>query len=178
MTRKPADHTTDEPLSKTAAKRAATELQMLGQRLAELNDDRLAGFELPAALHTALVDYRRFPTREAKRRQLQFIGKLMRKIDVDAIRERFADLDGQSAAARYRFHQVEQWRDRFLGSAEHPPEDRNKVLNAYLETHPGADRQRLRHLLKRADAAVDPAARKAASRSLFRYLKETDDEQP
>ncbi len=178
MTDVSADKPADEPPSKTAAKRAATELQMLGQRLAELNDDRLALFDLTDALHKAITDYRRFPTREAKRRQLQFIGKLMRKTDVDAIRDRFADLDGQSAAARYHFHQLEQWRDRFLGSAAEPPEDRGTVLNEYLEAHPGSDRQRLRHLLKRADSAVDPAARKAASRNLFRYLKEMNEQLP
>ena len=145
-------------------------------RVASKRKAPICQFELPPELHKALVDYRRFPSREAKRRQLQFVGKLMRKIDVDAIRDRFDDLDGQSAAARYRFHQLEQWRDRFLGSAERPPDDRKAVLSDFLEAHPQADRQRLRHLLKRADTAVDPAARKAAARTLFRFLKEMEEQ--
>ena len=78
-----------EPLekpSKSAKKRAMTELQALGEALVALSVDQLKKIDLPEDLRDAVRDAQRFTPREARRRQLQYIGKLMRAIDPEPIR--------------------------------------------------------------------------------------------
>jgi len=154
----------EREISKSERKRQASRLQSLGARLTELSTDELDGLELPQRLLEAIIDYRRFPTFEARRRQLQFIGKLMRTADVGAIEEALAAVDGSSAAARYEFHQLERWRDRLLADSE--------ALTEYFNEHPAADRQRLRRQLERVRAARDERAHKTETRALFRLLRE------
>ncbi len=151
-------------LSKSERKRQAHVLQNLGKRLTELNADDLDSLPLPLELKDAIADYRRFGSFEAKRRQLQFIGKLMRDIEVEPIQNLLDRLDGTSAAARYELHELERWRERLLADP--------KALTDYLKAYPHADRQRLRQHLKRARQAGDERAAKTASRALFRLLRE------
>lgn len=152
------------PVSKSERKRAATHLQKLGQRLAEFKPDEIAELQLPARLTDALADYRRFPSFEAKRRQLQFVGKLMRDVDIEPVLALLDRHDGQSAAAQYEFRQLERWRERLISEPE--------VLTEYLHEHPDADRQKLRQQLRRVSQARDEAQRKIATRELFRLLRD------
>ena len=89
----------DDVVSKTKQKRAMHELQALGVALVDLTNAQLAGMKLPESLATAIVDARRMTRHEAKRRQLQLIGKLMRTVDAEPIRAQLDALRGQSAAA-------------------------------------------------------------------------------
>jgi ribosome-associated protein len=157
---------TEPPISKSERKRLATRLQKMGRALAELRPDRLAEISLPEDLERAIADYRRFPSREAKRRQLQLIGKLMREIDTAPIEAALERLDGRSATARYEQHQLERWRERLV---EDPA-----ALTDYLAEHPHSDRQALRHLIERARTARDEQQQKIASRALFRFLREEE----
>jgi ribosome-associated protein len=150
---------TEPPISKSERKRLATRLQKMGRALAELRPDRLAEISLPE-------DLERFPSREAKRRQLQLIGKLMREIDTAPIEAALERLDGRSATARYEQHQLERWRERLV---EDPA-----ALTDYLAEHPHSDRQALRHLIERARTARDEQQQKIASRALFRFLREEE----
>jgi len=161
---------TESPVtvSRTQRKREALDLQSIGARLVGLEDGQLAGIPLPEALAEAVAACRRIRSHEGRRRQLQFIGKLMRRIDTEPIREALSRLDGDSAEARYEFHQLERWRERLI---EEPA-----ALTDYLDTHPHADRQQLRHLIGRVHDAADEAQRKKASRSLFRFLREVEEE--
>lgn len=152
------------PVSKSERKRQATHLQKLGQRLAELKPDEVTELQLPARLTDALADFRRFGSFEARRRQLQFIGKLMRDVDIEPIQALLERHDGQSAAARHDFHQLERWRDRLISDPD--------ALTEYLHEHRDADRQKLRHQLRKVSQARDDAQRKNASRELFRLLRE------
>ncbi|MCZ6458134.1 MAG: DUF615 domain-containing protein, partial [Gammaproteobacteria bacterium] len=104
----------DFEVSKSERKRQANELQKLGLRLAGLNSRQLAEVDLPDTVRQAVADYQRFASREAKRRQLQFIGKLMRRIDSEPISALLDEFDGTSAAAQYQFNQLERWRDRLI----------------------------------------------------------------
>jgi len=103
-----------EDLSKTARKREAERLQLVGRKLTEMKPDVLATIQMSPALREAIATHQRISSREGGRRQLQFIGKLMRKIDTEALEKQLADLDGQSNDARTFFHQLEQWRDRLV----------------------------------------------------------------
>ena len=131
----------DFQISKSERKRQATHLQKLGGRLAEFKDSDLAALALPEKLMDAIADYRRFPSHEAKRRQLQYIGKLMRNVDVDAITAMIDRYDNDAAATSREFHDLERWRARLISEPQ--------ALTDYLNEYPQADRQRLRQALQR-----------------------------
>jgi ribosome-associated protein len=149
--------------SRTQRKREALDLQRLGGRLADLRPADLAVIPLPDQVIEAIEAYRKIRSHEARRRQLQFLGKLMRKIDVEPITQALDRIDAQSSASSYEFHQLEIWRERLI---EEPA-----ALTEYLSAHPHADRQRLRQQLARVRKAPDEARRKAESRELFRMLR-------
>ncbi len=156
----------EPPISKSERKRVATRLQDIGRALAELRPARLAEIPLPENLERAIADYRRFSSREAKRRQLQLIGKLMRDVDTAPIEEALERIDGRSGGARYEQHQLERWRERLIGDPA--------ALTDYFAEHPHSDRQALRHLIERARTASDEQQQKIASRALFRFLREAE----
>lgn len=164
-------HDNDEP-SKSERKRDAARLQNLGRSLTLLNASQLAEVPLSDDLAKAIADYHRFPSNEAKRRQLQFIGKLMRKVDTVAVEAALELLEGRSARARFEFRQLEVWRDRLTSDPD--------ALTEYLREHPQSDRQALRHHIKRARKAQDEEQQRAAGRALFRFLREVahSDAQP
>ena len=102
---------------------------------------------------------------------MQFIGKLMRKVDTAAIEAQLADLDGQSAAAKHFFHSLEQWRDKLISEPE--------ALTQFIGEYPDVERQSLRQLVTAA-AASRPSAgaqasenHKRALRTLFKFLRST-----
>ena len=155
----------DEPSSKTARKREADRLLHMGRRIGELNMDQIEGLDLPGELYQAIIDYRRFPSHGAKKRQLQFVGKLMRKLDVAAIEVQLADLDGESAQARYRFNQLEQWRDELIHDSD--------AVTRFISEYSDVDRQHLRQMIKKINATKDPNQQKSHAKALFRFLRET-----
>jgi len=155
---------TDEKPSKSALKREMTELQGLGEDLAALSKDQLKRIDLPDDLRDALRDAQRFTQHEAHRRQLQYIGKLMRGIDPAPIRAALDDIKGVSAAANARMHALERLRTRFL-------ED-ERVIGEIAEAHPGADLQHLRQLRRNALKEQEQGKPPRAFRELFRVLRE------
>jgi ribosome-associated protein len=150
-----------EELSKSARKREADRLQKLGRRLADLNSDQLDTVPVSTDLATAIADYRRFTSHGAQRRQAQFIGRLMRSEDIEAIIEALDRIDGDSAQVRFEHHQTERWRDRLL-------ED-DVVLTEFLSQYPNTDRQALRALIR---SARRHQGDKAHNRALFRFLRD------
>jgi ribosome-associated protein len=149
--------------SKTERKQTMHELQALGERLVALNDERLASLELPEQLREAVLEARRIRSREGRRRQLQYLGKLMRGIDPAPIRARFEAWDGQSTAATAAHHRAERWRERLL--------DDEASLTEFARECPGADLQRLRACVR--EARKDRLAGKPSRhyRELFRLVK-------
>lgn len=155
----------EQPPSKSELKRRALGLQALGRELTELNPAQLAELPLPEKLAAAIADYQRFPSRGAKRRQLQYIGRLMRDFDVAPVEAALDTLRGQSAEAQYEFHLLEGWRDRLMESPE-------EALTAFLDEYPNTDRQALRHQLQRLQKAGSEDQQRNAARALFRFLRE------
>ena len=153
----------DVTTSRTQRKREALDLQKIGQRLVELDSGDLATVPIPPELEEAIGLWRRIRSHEAKRRQLQFIGKLMRRIDLAPIEAALDRIDGTSAEARYAFHQLESWRDRLI--------EEGSALTEYLDAHPHADRQALRHQIARVHKAADANQRRTQARALFRLLR-------
>ncbi|HWI12845.1 MAG TPA: ribosome biogenesis factor YjgA [Burkholderiales bacterium] len=130
----------DDAPSKTQRKKQMHELQDLGTELVRLSDEHLAALELPERLHDAVVEARGMTKHGALRRQMQFIGKLMRNVDAGPIRERIAGLNAASHAAVARLHLIEDWRTKLLAEPG--------ALAAFMEQHPGADRERLQELIR------------------------------
>lgn len=147
-----------------------SELQALGEALVALSSDQLKKVDLPDELRDAVRDARRFTQHEARRRQMQYIGKLMRGIDDEPIRAALDEINGVSAAATARLHALERLRSRFL-------ED-EKVINEIAAAHPGADLQQLRQLRRNALKEQELGKPPRAFRELFRVLRELENLPP
>ena len=169
----PAGAADAEPLaraqrpSKTRLKEASHELQSLGAALVELADERLAGLGLPEPLLDALHDYRRIRSHEARRRQMQLIGKLMRGADVDAARRAIDERRLGRAQDALALHQAERWRAELIAD--------DAAATRFASAHPGTDTQRLRTLVRNArkDAALQPEQRSGrAFRELFQFVRD------
>lgn len=130
--------------SKSSRKREMTAAQELGRSLLELKPRQLAALDLPAELLSALNEYRRLPnSHEAKRRQLQFIGKIMRGLDHHAVGEALERLSKPDPEEIRRGRCIEQWAAFLLSD-----DARTDPIGEFLETHPAADRQAVRQLLR------------------------------
>jgi len=153
-------------LSKSALKREALEAQRLGAALAQLSAERLAALDLAPELQAALLELRSTRSHEGRRRQLQYVGKLMRRTDCAPLREALAQSQLGSARDALALHEAERWREELARD--------DAALTRWLAEHPHSDAQRLRSLVRaaRADAALPPAQRHGrAWRDLFRYLR-------
>jgi len=154
----------EEPaVSKTKQKEAMQDLQALGSELLELSRDQLKRIDLPEDLHAAVLDWHRFTKHEAKRRQLQYIGKLMRGIDPEPIQAGLAVLRGESAAETARLHRLERLREQLLAD-EH-------TLQQIAETWPNADLTRLRTLRRNALKEKEGNRPPKNYRAIFQILK-------
>jgi ribosome-associated protein len=155
----------DRP-SKSELKRQAHEQQALGQALAALPDAALAATPMDDALRGAIVEFRRTRSHEGMRRQLQYIGKLMRGADLEPLREAVAASQLGRARDSLALHRGEQWRSELVADDE--------ALTRWMAQHPQTDLQALRTLIRNArkDAARPPEQRHdRAWRELFQFLK-------
>ena len=153
--------------SKTRRKQESHDLQSLGEALIELPDDHLATLGLGESLVDAIRACRRIKAHEARRRQMQLIGKLMRTADVELARA--AVLERQLGRARdsLALHQAERWRAELIAD--------DSATTRFATDHAGADLQRLRALVRNArkDAASAPEQRSGrAYRELFQFIRE------
>jgi ribosome-associated protein len=148
--------------SKTQRKQAMTALQQLGEELLRLSASQLDRIDLPESLRDALQEARRITAHEGRRRQMQYIGRLMRQVDPDPIRRALSVATGESRAAAALMHRCERWRERLLGD--------DAALTEFLDTHPQADAQRLRTLIRSARREQAGGAAPKNARDLYRWL--------
>lgn len=155
----------DEPKSKSQLKRDMHALQAMGKTLAELKPDQLAQLPLEPRLLEALNEYKRLKHREARRRQLQFIGRLMREADQDNLEKSLDQFDLQSRHHMLAQQQAERWRDALLTDPS--------ALQRFIDEHPSTDIQHLRQLLRQAQKEQTAEKPANATRKLFRHLLDT-----
>lgn len=158
----------DRP-SKSQLKRDMTALQELGEELLALPESRWEPLALPEILHDALRAAKKITAHEGRRRQIQYIGRLMRKIDPEPVREAVAAFKLGHAKDSLKLHQSERWRERLL-------ED-DAALQAFIDAHAEVDIQQLRSLVRaaRKDAALVPEKRSGrAFRELFQFIKASE----
>ena len=146
------------------------DLQALGVALLKLPDAQLEALAMPEKLREAVREGKRIKSHEAKRRQLQYIGRLMREVDPAPLRARLAELEGNSAQATARHRRLEGWRERLLADDE--------ALTAFAAEYPGADIQVLRTLIRNARKEQAGGKPPRAYRELFRVLKEIESPPP
>jgi len=155
--------------SKSMLKRESHELQALGKQLLEMPDSRLDDLQMPERLREALDTYKKTKSFEGKRRQLQFIGKVMREVDPAPLREAVAAFQLGHARNALALHQAERWRAELLSESEG-----KDALTRWAEAYPHSDLQQLRTLVRNArkDAAAQPEQRSGrAFRELFQFIK-------
>lgn len=153
--------------SKTRRKKDAEARQNLGIDLLGLPESDWRTLELPEELVLALREARHIRSNGARKRQFQYIGKLMRDIDPEPIRAHFEILRQRARRASQAHHRLEKWRDRIIGELD-------PAIDAFLSEQPSADRQHLRQLARRARREHEQGRPPRAARALFRYLRELE----
>lgn len=156
----------DRP-SKTRLKQVSHELQALGKAAVTLPADRLEGLAVAETLLDAIHQYRSTRTHEGRRRQMQYIGKLMRIHDVEPIRQVVVDMQLGRAKDSLTLHDSERWRADLLAD--------DATTTRWIAAHPGADVQQLRSLVRAARKDAASAAEKRSGRAyreLFQFIKE------
>ncbi len=159
------------PPSKTQLKAEADEKQALGEALLTLRADLMAKLDLPEKLLDAITEAKKITNFEGRRRQMQFIGKLMRPLDTEPIRAAIDEQANGSAQLTLALHLAEQWRDKLISSDD--------ALGDWLTDHPDTDSQQLRALIRQARKDAKPekpgeAPRHGKSyREIFQLVRET-----
>ncbi|MDP2008435.1 MAG: ribosome biogenesis factor YjgA [Pseudomonadota bacterium] len=159
------------PPSKTQLKAEADEKQALGEALLTLRADLMAKLDLPEKLLDAIAEAKKITNFEGKRRQMQFIGKLMRPLDTEPIRAAIDEQANGSAQLTLALHLAEQWRDKLIASDD--------ALGDWLTEHPDTDSQQLRALIRQARKDAKPEKPGAAPRhgksyrEIFQLVRET-----
>lgn len=156
----------DRP-SKSEAKRECDHLFDLGEELMKLKAEEIRSLEISDELEDAIISAKRTQARGALKRQRRYIGKLLRSLDTEAIEQRFTEIQHLHDTNTERFKRLEQWRDHLI--------DKDKeVLNEIISRHPEIDRQHINQLIRTAQQEKARALAPAASRKLFRYLRELE----
>jgi len=154
----------DEPLSKTKRKAAMDELQFIGGSLIELPKEKLAKLDLPEILLDAIREAKRITANGATRRQLQYIGKLMRSVDTAPILDQLQRWEGKHTAENAYFHRLENWRTRLIAD--------ESVLSDFMLQYPSVDSQQIRTLIRNARREEAAGKPPKSSRELFKLLRE------
>lgn len=150
--------------SKSQAKREMTALQKLGERLVDMNDKQLATVPLEENLLKAIHEARKMPQREARRRHLQFIGKLMRHTDNEAIQTAVDKLQDKSDQYIHLQHKIERYRDLLIANDK-------QIFQSLITQCPGIDVQHLRHLIRGAQKELEENKAPASARKLFAFIR-------
>ena len=174
------DFDADSRPSKSQRKRESTAAQKLGAELVQLSSARLDALTLPESLREALLTYRNTRSHEGRRRQMQYIGKLMRTVDTSPLAEAVADSRLGSARQTLALHRAEKWREDLIAEEE--------AVTRWVAAHPDCDAQHLRNLVRRAraerlealpDSTGGQGMRQGkASRELFKAIRSSLDAVP
>jgi len=156
---------TEQETSKSEAKRQMLALQVLGEKVVALPDAQLNNIPLDEKLRDAILLARKITKRGGLKRQLQYIGKLMRHVDPKPIEMAIEDIEKGHQEANRLFHQREQWRDQLLTG------DNDKVTE-FIHQFPDTDMQRLRQLLRNHKTAKTDDKKKQIAKLLFQLVSE------
>lgn len=154
----------DLPPSKTKIKKQMHELQDIGEQLVALSKDQLKEVDIPENLRDAIQEVKRITKFGAIKRQMQYIGRLMRDVDPAPIIAKLEVWSGKSSQHIAYMHRVERWRERLL--------ENDSALTELLAEHPEADAQRLRTLIRNALKEKELLKPPKSYREIFQVLRE------
>ena len=150
-------------VSKSEIKRDAEDLKQLGEKLVNLTKTNLTKVPLDDSLKDAIELAQRLQ-KEARRRQLQYIGKLLRSIDAEPIREALEKIENKHNQQQAMLHKLEILRDELVVKGD-------AALTDLLNEHPSADRQQLRNLIRAAQKEKEQNKPSKAYREIYQILK-------
>ena len=156
----------DETLSKTRKKAQMHALQKLGTELVDLSKERLASMQLPETLAEAIREAQRITAHEGRRRQMQYIGRLMRDLNPAPIQERLDAWRGQSKTEIARQHGMERLRDKLIAN--------DSALTEFAQKHPGVDLQALRNLIRNARKEAAEGRAPKSYREIFKVIRDAE----
>lgn len=151
--------------SKSQVKREMTALQKLGEQLIDMNEKQLATIPLEESLLDAIHEIRKMPHREARRRHLQYIGRLMRETNHEEIQAAVDKLQHRSDQYIHRQHQIERYRDLLIQGDK-------QIFQTLVTSCPGIDVQHLRQLIRSAQKEVEENKPPASARKLFGFIRD------
>ncbi|MFM9913578.1 MAG: ribosome biogenesis factor YjgA [Methylophilaceae bacterium] len=154
----------EEEISKTQVKQMMHDLQELGEALVALPVSKLKQIELPENLRDAILEAQRITAHGGKKRQLQYIGKLMRNVEPEPIQQKLDQWNGNHNAETARLHRLENWRQRLI--------DDDAALPEFLALHATSDIQHIRNLIRNARKEASLSKPLKSSRELFKVLRE------
>ena len=162
---------TADAVSKSQRRRDALEVKSLAARLIALSPALLAQIPLDEPVRAAIAEARRIRANVARKRQLQFVAKLLRRSDPEPIAQALQDFEQAGRQAAARQHRAEAWRDRLLA-------DGDAAVGELVQQRPDSDPQVLRQWIRKARQEAARGQPPAAARSLFRALREMDEREP
>lgn len=154
----------DDLPSKSQRKRDMDALQDIGEELTQLNQQQLDSIELPESLRDAVLAARAMKRNEARRRQMQYVGKLMRQVDPLPIRAKLDGFLSVSAEQTARLHHIERWRERLLSDPQ--------SVSEFIAAYPGVDTQQLRTLIRNTEQERARGKPPKNFRALFQMIRE------
>jgi ribosome-associated protein len=155
---------TDDLKSKTALKNEAKDIHAFGRILVGLTDKQVSQIELPENVHEAIKELKKLKKNSAQKRQILYLAKLLRAIDLSEA-QRFVDqLKFESQTEIKKFHKVEDWRDKLLADTSN--------LTNFVNLFPGIDIQKLRKLILNSQNEIKKGNSKKYQKELFQLIKE------
>ena len=152
-----------EEISKTQLKKQSKDITSFGQAITLLNQNQLEQLNLPSDINNAIEDYKKIKSLSAKKRQLLFIGRLLRSTDLHEAFIHYEAIKNHSQLANQQFHLVEQWRDKLIQSPD--------AITEFINQFPKTDVQQLRSLIKNSINEIEKNKPLKSSRSLFKIIQ-------
>jgi len=154
----------NEEISKTQLKKIAKDIEDFGYKLTLLTDEQIQGLSLTDNIKEAIYEYKKIRSNSAKKRHRQYLGKILRDIDLSLVNEDYQRIQNHSLIAKQAFHEIENWRYQLI-------QDESK-LKDFIDIYPKTDIQKCRTLLKNAIKEAQQGQAKKAQRLFFKYLRE------
>jgi ribosome-associated protein len=162
------EETIDYGPSKSQVKRECNHLTELGEEILKLKTEDFNSLELPEELREAVTTALKIKSRSGLKRQRQYIGKLLRSLDNENIESQLKKIQHRHDTNTAAFKRLERWRDSFI-------ENDKVVLNEVISRFPQVDRQHINQLIRAAHKEKEQNKPPAASRKLFKYLRDLED---
>ena len=154
----------DSVVSKTELKKDSKKIQQFGRKISELTVTNIEAFKFPINIYEATMDLKNLKSNSAKKRQVQYLGKLLREIDLTDAFIVMKQLKVSSQKEIQRNNIIESWRDKLLNNA--------KSITEFVDEYPKIDRQSLRQTISNAQKEKKDNKPPKHSKQLFKLIKD------